>query len=392
MSDQKIEPIENFHPQIQLIVDGDHYFETVLQEIEKAQTEILFEAYIFSYDGVGKLFLEALGKAVARGLKVQLLLDGIGSVLSQAEVLEECKKLHIPVRYFHSLPRRKFGSISFEFKPWVRFFSAFNNRDHRKVVMIDQSKVFIGSLNITQVHSRKFSKETAWRDSAVKLICDPEDPNLLRLQLAFQRTWNRSASRRFLRFRLPHLQFRKRFRKFGWLRINDRISLRMSLTRDLRKRLKTAQKRILITNAYFLPRRTLISAMKRAARKGVYVGLCLPAKTDVWFVREASRSLFRKLLKSGAHIFEYQPSVLHAKTMIIDDWASVGSYNLNHRSFLHDLEVEFGSSDPKFVQEMIRQWDLDLQKSSPVTMKNLNEDSFLRRWLSKTLFLLRYFL
>lgn len=378
--------IDSFQPQIQLIVDGDDYFQRVLSAIQQAQHEILFEAYIFSYDLVGKAMLQALKEARNRGVQVQLLVDGIGSLLSQSDLIQECGKLRIPIRFFHGLPR------AFEIQRWLRFFSAFNNRDHRKVVLVDGKKVFLGSYNITKVHSAKEVGDEAWRDTAVELDCDPEDPNIFRLRQAFHKTWARSDSKRFLRFRLPHLQFRKHFKTFGWLRINDRISLRMSLTRDLRKRFNKAEKRILITNAYFLPRRTLVSGMKRAARRGVYVGLLLPAKTDVWFVREASRSLYRKLLKAGVYIFEYQPSVLHAKTLIIDEWATVGSYNLNHRSFLHDLEVEFGSSDPQYLQALMKQWDTDLRKSSPVTINDLNQDSWLRRGLSRALFLLRYFL
>lgn len=378
--------LESFRPQIQLIVDGDDYFNRIHKAIAEAQTDILFEAYIFSYDAIGKAILKSLKAAQDRGVRVQLLVDGIGSILSQSDLISECQNLGISIRFFHGLPR------FFDIQRWLRFFTVFNNRDHRKVVLVDRKKVFLGSYNITHVHSEKENGKDAWRDTAVELTCDPSDPNIFRLQQAFQRTWMRSGSKRFLRFRLPNLHFRKKFKEFGWLRINDRISLRMSLTRDLRKRIKRAEKRILITNAYFLPRRTLISAMKKAARKGVYVGLLLPAKTDVWFVREASRSLYRKLIKSGAHIFEYQPSVLHAKTLVIDDWATVGSYNLNHRSFLHDLEVEFGSSDSQYIQELLKQWDEDLRVSSPVTIKDLNADSLLRRWLSKTLFLLRYFL
>ncbi len=392
MSDLKAQNLFVLPPRIDLIVDGDDFFKKNIAAIDNAKTEILFETYIFAMDEIGKQVLESLGRAAQRGVRVHLLLDGIGSALSHGDILDFCNRHQIPVRFFHPIPRGKLGYFSLEIRKWIKFVAAFNNRDHRKVTLVDQEVVFIGSFNITKVHSRKYSGSLAWRDTAVTLRCSTFDPELHRLRHAFFKTWTRARSKRFLKLRLPHLQFRKRYQKFGWLRINDQISVRMSLTRDLRKRFKAAKKRILITNAYFLPRRTLISALRKAARGGAFVGLCLPAKTDVWFVREASRSLFRRLLKDGVKIYEYQPSVLHAKSMVIDDWAAVGSYNLNHRSFLHDLEVEVGSPEKSFVNQVIQQWDDDLQKCNRITLKDLDSDSIFRRGLSKTLFLLRYFL
>lgn len=392
MSDIKMSRPSHSPSLLELIVDGDEFYRQNVEAIQNAQKEILFETYIFAMDEVGKMILEALRRARERGISVFLLCDGIGSALSQGEIKNYCELHKIPVRFFHPIPRGRWGYVSLEVRKWIKFISAFNNRDHRKVTLIDQTKIFIGSFNITKVHSKKWSGSQAWRDTAVAMVSSPQDPDLIRLRQAFFKTWNRSRSKKLLKFRLPHLQFRRHYQKFGWLRINDQISLRMSLTRDLRKRLNAAQKRVLITNAYFLPRRTIISAIRKAARRGVFIGLCLPAKTDVWFVREASRSLFRKLMKDGVKIYEYQPSILHAKSMVIDEWASVGSYNLNHRSSLHDLEVEVGISEDSFVKKVISQWDLDLQKSNLITIKDLNTDSLFRRWLSKTLFLLRYFL
>lgn len=376
----------------QLIVDGDDFFRKNVEVIDNARQEILFETYIFNMDEIGTMILEALQKAVQRGVSVYLLLDGIGSALNHANIKEYCDSNKIPVRFFHPIPRGKFGWISFEIRRWIKFFSAFNNRDHRKVTMVDQTHIFIGSFNVTNVHSKKYQGAQAWRDTAVELLCSPFDPDLHRLRKAFFKAWNRSRPKRFLRFQVPRLHFRKRSKNSGWLRLNDQIALRMSLTRDLRKRFRAATQRIFITNAYFLPRRTLISAMRKAARRNVRVCLCLPAKTDVWFVREASRSLFRRLLKDGVEIYEYQPSVLHAKCMIIDDWAAVGSYNLNHRSFLHDLEVEVGSRNVQFVSQVYAAWTSDLKKTKEITLTDLNTDSIFRRWLSRTLFLLRYFL
>lgn len=381
-----------FQPQLKLILDGDEFFTFAIEAIQKATREILVETYIFDLDQIGSQVLDALAQARKRGVTVLLLCDGIGSYFSQNDLKQACERLDIPIRFFHPIPRGRWGFFSFEIRKWIRFWKVFNNRDHRKVILVDQSIVFIGSLNITQVHSRKVMGEKAWRDTALKLKCEPVDPDLIRLRQAFLSTWHRSKPKRFLRFPIPHLKLRNRTHQFRWLRINDQISVRMSLARDLRNRIKEAKTRVLITNAYFLPRTSLTLALRKAARRGVFVGLCLPYKTDVWFVREASRSLFRKLLKDNIRIFEYQPSVLHAKTIVIDDWASVGSYNLNHRSSLHDLEVEVAVTEPTTVKQLIRAWDQDLRLSTPMTLHRLNQDTIFRRTLARLLYLLRYFL
>jgi cardiolipin synthase len=181
-------------------------------------------------------------------------------------------------------------------------------------------------------------------------------------------------------------------RRISYVRTNLTLKDRYSLSRDLKKRIRSAQHRVLLTTAYFLPRRTLLRALVHAAKKGCYVGLCLPQKTDVRILQWASRGLFRELLKSGIKIYEYLPSVMHAKTVVIDEWVTIGSHNWNHRSLNHDLEIEVTLTLQEDLAKMVDQWDRDLLVSESITLEKLNKLGWLSLLLGKFFYWFRYWL
>ena len=122
------------------------------------------------------------------------------------------------------------------------------------------------------------------------------------------------------------------------------------------------------------------------------MALCLPEKTDVTIVQLASRSLYERMLRDNIRIFEYRPRVLHAKTIIIDNWASVGSLNLNHRSLKHDLEVEINFTQKAPLFQLAEQWELDIKEAKPITYKEMQNFSLAQRWLARAAYWLRYWL
>ena len=262
--------------------------------------------------------------------------------------------------------------------------------------MIDRKIVFMGSLNISKVHTQEFMDERAWRDTGIELrFAEPNHETAL-LAKAFDRTWRLSALRRL--FAQPTRLFRRRsgfrfrHRKAVRFRLNSRPWSRYLIFRDMIKRIRTAESRILITNAYFVPRRSMLVALRKAAKRGIFVGLILPEKTDVWFVRAASQTLYRKLIKSGVHLYEYKPRVLHAKTMVIDNWATVGSHNMNHRSMLHDLEVETVISSSELIGQLVEQWDNDASASKLYRLHDLTKFPWYQRGLSRVIYWFRYWL
>lgn len=375
---------------VQVYFSGDDYFASVVRAIDNAQSEVLLESYIFNMDPIGVRVLDALSRARKRGLRVQILVDGVGS-FNWAPQLEKYCKLHsLNFRIFHPIPLRDLTLKNFSWKKIRRYLlllKKINRRNHRKFILIDRSRCFLGSLNISQVHTREFLSQSAWRDTAVYV----EGGSLESLRWAFFHAWYTAKLRKsFFKGTLSKLKSRTSTQ--SPLRLNTTAYWRFRHLRDLNKRIKSAKDQVWITNAYFVPRRSILKSLRKKAATGVDVALCLPAQSDVWFVRWAAKSLYLRLLKAGVRVFEYQPSMLHAKTMIIDQWATVGSHNLNHRSLLHDLEVEAVVEDTEVLKQLQTQWLHDIGSSREVTLSEMQSMTIWERSLARFTYWFRYWI
>lgn len=386
----QLDRVSTIWPTERLFFDGDEYFNAIDEKISTAQHEIFVESYIFDVDALGKKLLSSLQTAAQRGVTVRLLVDGIGSYNWLGALRTECRRRQIQFRIYHPLP----FSLSLRKISWQRIrrflalFRRMNRRNHRKVVVIDRSQAFLGSYNISHVHSRKIMAEKVWRDSGIYV----EGPSVRRLHRAFMTAWSKS---RFQFFRSKSKEPRRGRRsdlRSGLIRLNSKLRWRISLLRDLQLRLRSAQQRVLVTNAYFLPRQGVLRSLRKAARRGVFVGLCIPAKSDIWFLKIATKFLYYRLLKDGIRIFEYQPTILHAKTLVIDDWATVGSHNLNHRSLVHDLEVEAVVTHAENIQKLVSQWDLDVAQSKAIHLQDLGRIRWWTRLMSRFFYWFRYWI
>lgn len=381
------------NPEFELFFKGDAYFQALHEHIAKAKNRVWIESYIFNLDPIGLRLIKNLAAAKKNGVDVRIMVDGIGSFNWLSQIEQKCLTEHLWFRSYHPLPT--FAQENFSWKGlrrWLLFFKRMNKRNHRKIALIDDNKIFVGSFNISQVHSQEFMGVQAWRDSGVLVTLPSDSLEFRTVEKAFLKTWSRSRSRDY-----KPRRFSKKIRT-KWLkppqifRLNQNPWWRFLLNRNLKKKLRSAKERIWITNAYFVPRGSIVRLLKKAARKQVEVKLLLPKTTDVWFVRQASLSLYSRLLKAGVRIFEYQTSVLHAKTMLIDDWASIGSHNLNHRSLLHDLEIEVGLTDAQALKSLEAQWEKDLLCAREVQIEDLGKWTLLDVMISRLFWWLRYWL
>lgn len=373
-----------------LFFRGDDYYNEMFLCLEKAQNKVWIESYIFDLDSVGLKLLRLLQGLQARGVEVKLLVDGIGSLGSLAELREKCRQMKIDFRIYHPLPfsLQRSGKMRWrKLKLWLYLFRRINKRNHRKVVLIDDSMAFLGSYNISQVHSEKIMGPQTWVDTGVFV----RGSDVRGLHDAFLKAWLKSKYNVQVDA-ASFLKLKAKTRPQSLIRLNSKMRWRYQLLRDLNRKMKQAQKRILITNAYFLPRKSILRNLRKAAKRGVFVGLCLPAKSDVWFVKAAAKSLYSRLLKDGVHIFEYQPQILHSKILIIDDWATVGSHNLNHRSLSHDLEAEAVITDPLNLQLLIQDWDQKITKSKAIGPTELGRWGLIERALSRFAYWFRYWI
>lgn len=375
--------------QSEIFYNGDDYFHSLIQDIRQARRSVTIESYIFTEDKLTKTILAELKNARERGCTVKLVVDGFGSYTSIPFLDRFCTENGLELRVFHPLPYPLLWAHQFVLKYSLRgslLFRRVNRRTHRKITIIDETRAYLGSLNFTQVHCASFVGDEAWRDTGVWVEGEPVKRLVLAFQISYLRTFMKGLLGWVGRWKLNEDPARE------VLRLNTTQRLRRKLYRDLLRRLTQAQSRIYLTTAYFLPRRSLLRALMKAARRGVDVQLLIPGKSDVPLVKWAAFYIVRFLLQRRIPIFEYQRSILHAKTMIIDDEVFIGSFNLNHRSILHDLEVEAILNDSHSLQSMLQQWQQDISHSKAVSEKDFSAPSWFTRILYKIAFRLRYML
>jgi len=357
------------------------YFGGLIGDIDRAHRQIRMEIYIFKLDETGRLVLAALENAIARGVSLQLLIDGVGSYRDAGVIAERLRSAISEVRVFHPLPWdfSLYRRALYAGRWYSRLFyliASINHRDHRKLCLIDAQVAWLGSYNITSDHANPESLDAAdyWHDTGLRAtgsVVSALDTN-------FNQVWHRkinsigARSRRFL--------------------ASEAITQRRQLRLQLMKVLETASQRIYITNAYFNPSNQVLKMLKRKAGEGVAVRLIVPARSDIVFFPLLSRSFYADLLQARIRVFEYGHRVLHSKTMIIDDQLLVGSTNLNYRSLLHDLELDLLSADAAIVAQMEQRFDDDICASTEITLRNWQQHPWLLRLLGLLSRFLRYWL
>ena len=356
----------------ELFHSGFGYFEELLQTIKKAQKSILLEVYIFANDPTGQAIAKALVSAAHRGVRIKVMIDGIGSPDWERTFGRLLRQAGIETHLYHPLPwqaRRWIQAKERSLGLWLRLFGRLNSRNHRKVWVIDQEIAFVGSMNV--------SAPNQWRDTGVKVT----GPGVYLLYEAFQKAW----------YRRRRKLFGLKEKTVAWsklpVRLNNTHRRRRFLYRDFLRRILSAQKRVWIANAYFVPDGTLIHALRVAAWAGVDVRLMLPHRSDVVFVRWVSTLYYFSLLKAGVRVFEYLPPTLHAKTALLDNWALVGSSNLNHRSLIHDLEVDIVLSHKSSIQDLALQYQEDCLYSQEITLENWKGEPWWTVLLGKLIYL-----
>jgi len=372
--------------------DSNAFYEAILAAVEAAQESIDFEVYIFRDDFLGQRFLEALKRAVSRRVQVRMVVDGFGSADWATRGLPDCVRAGVDARVFRPMPWFFFSltrSAYFSFRTIFKLFAAINRRNHRKFWVVDGRIAFVGSQNITLDHLSFGQGGHGWRDTGISVQGSAIRELIQSFETVWALSWQMGTSKSFFSYR--RFLGRKRMTS-DLVRLNDRIGRRRQLFLDLLSRIESAQHRLWITNPYFIPSRRLVSALIQAAKRGVDVRILLPQKSDVLFIRFVSAVFFGQLLISGVRIFEYLPAVLHAKVLQVDEWAIVGSSNLNHRSLLHDLEVDLVVTHPESRQKLAERFLHDLTESREVTLNLFRRRSHFSSFLGWILFRFRRFL
>ncbi len=337
---------------VELLKDGPAAFASMFEAIAQARDHINIESYTIDAGGPGEELARLLVKRCAEGVRVNLLFDSVGSLMTSAD-------------YFGGL--RRAGVSLCEYNPVQRWRAllgkALHLRNHRKLMVIDGRIGFIGGMNISTVYGSGSSLgEPGWRDLHLRI----EGPVVGRLQQLFTRHWQRHADTPMQSARyFPPLA------AVGTQRVSvaacDAGRRANPVYSALLGAIDTARSRILLTTAYLVPPRRLLRALMRAAARGVAVELLLPGKSDFWAPLHAGRSHYSALLRAGVRIHEHHDSLLHAKACVIDGvWASVGSSNADWRSFVHNAEANVVVIDDDFGAQLEAAFHEDVQRARHV--------------------------
>ena len=324
-------------------------------------------------------------------------MDGIGSPDCESEYGPRLEKGGVEFRVYRHLPTFFYLFRGF-FRSWFNakiarrmrnIWFRVNRRNHRKLVIVDGDRVWLGGFNVSDLHLESLNGIKAWRDTGLGLSGVRDRA----FRLAFQTAWHDRYHRRHWKlYRGELISWLSRKSSLNQVQINATRKLRIRFHREMLRRLGSVRGRVWITTPYFVPTLPLFRALLRAALQGLDVRLALPEKSDVPFVRWASMTFFLPLLESGCRIFEYHKSVLHAKTLVVDDWALVGSSNFNHRSFLFDLEVDVALQRSASLRLLERQYVSDFKQSREVHLADLKLRPRWIRFLSGMFFRLRHWL
>ena len=370
---------------VDLLVDGPSTYTAMLSVIENAKDHINMETYIFEDDEVGQQFAAVLIAKQKSGVQVNLIYDSAGSFNTPKAFFAMLKDNGVNVLEFNPvnpLDKRK---------DWQ-----WNQRDHRKLLIIDGKIAFIGGINISSVYSsgssgnRSFggsskrpSKKSEgdvakngensvpWRDTHLQLA----GPVVAEFQKMFTETWQQQKGEPLAtKAYFPTLtnQGNEVVRAIG----SSPDEAYSQIYATLLSAINSAETQVFLTNAYFVPDPQLLTALKDAVKRGADVKLLLPEKTDSSLVFYASRSYYDELLRANVKIYEHQVALLHAKTALIDGvWSTVGSTNLDWRSFVNNQEINAVMLGQDFGAQMQKLFENDLASSKQITLKQWRKRS-----------------
>ncbi|SFM38548.1 cardiolipin synthase [Nitrosomonas communis] len=358
---------------VELLIDGPETYKSMYTAMENAKDHINMEIYIIKDDEIGHLFAELLIRKQNSGVQVNLIYDSVGSI-------------DTPREFFKSL--KESGVNVLEFNPINPLIAPKNwqvtRRDHRKLLIIDGQIAFVGGVNISTEHSKgSFVKskstrsDNPWRDTHVRIV----GPVVSEFQKLFMSIWNEQkgellAARNYF----PELanEGSEVVRAIGSSPEKGYSQIYVTLLSAI----NSAETQIFLTSAYFVPDPQLRTALKAAAKRRVDVRILLPGKTDSALVYYASRSFYDELLSAGVKIYVRQDALLHAKTTLIDGvWSTIGSTNLDWRSFLNNEEIDAIILGQDFGTQMQTLFENDLKYSKLITLEEWRQRSISTRIL-----------
>ena len=360
--------------QVRLLKDGPATYDAMLAAIGAAKDHVNMETYILESDEVGQRFADALLAKQRQGVQVNLIYDSVGTIGTKSEFFERLGAGGVRLLEFNPI-----NPLNAR-RDWQ-----FNNRDHRKLLVVDGEVAFLGGINISSVYSGNSSSrgsasraraqaapaggaepgKVPWRDTDLEI----RGPVVADFQKLFLDTWAKQKNEKLddrNYFPPPKSPGKLVVRAIGSAPDDPYSTIYVTLLSAL----TNAETSIQVTNAYFAPDPQLLSALTDAARRGVDVQMILPSQTDSWLVFHAGRNYYEPLLRAGVKIYERRGAILHSKTALVDGvWSTVGSTNLDWRSFLHNQEVNAVILGADFGAQVREMFERDLAQSDRISLE-----------------------
>jgi cardiolipin synthase len=347
---------------VRLLRDGRQAFPAMLEAIRSAQREILLEMYWVAPDTVGSAFLRALTERAAEGVRVRVLYDAVGSMDINASFWRPLVSAGGRVFEFHAI-----SPLTEDFR-----FDRIERRDHRKLVVVDGTTGFTGGINLTDKWLPIEEGGAGWRDDFIEVRGDAAEE----LRSLFYKTWKK-ASKEPIPYDVRPLS-RKRTRPV-WALVSQ-WKTRRSIHREYVVRVGNASSRVDIANSYFVPDRSVRRALFRAIERGARVRVLVPSRSDVPVVQFATEALFDTLLRHGVELYALPGTMLHSKTAIVDDsFVTIGTYNLDERSWRKNLEVNLAVEDREFARHVRAWFERDIASSTRIDLERWRGRSIARR-------------
>ncbi len=348
---------------IEILNNGEEKFPVLINELKKASKSIHLEYYIFNDDTIGTKIINILCNKAQEGVKVKVIYDDVGSSLSKKTIqkLRDCS-----VEIYAYMPVL-FSRLAYKA----------NYRNHRKIVIIDNEIGFLGGINISDKYINQNINEKYWRDTHILL----KGKAVIDLQYLFISDWYFVSGKKINLNTILYTNEDKIKKQIATSILgSDYGTNNQSIMEAFFGMITNAREEILITTPYFLPNESILNALKITAKSGVRIKIIIPKKTDIKTAFYASQTYLKSLLLSGVEIYYYTKGMMHAKIMIIDSYIStVGSTNMDHRSFNLNAEVNAFIIDNSIAEKLKLQFNKDLKHTYKLKIQELNN----RKWYIK---------
>lgn len=335
--------------QFDLLVDGKQFFPQIIADISRASRYILLEMYLFESGQVAREVISALDRAAQRGVRIYILLDDYGAQGLEIHDRQKLQHDNVQMVFYNPLHYGEFRRNLF--------------RDHRKIIIIDQTVAYTGGAGVTDEFDHHTNPVYYWHEVMIRV----HGPCVADWTSLFLENWNKWSETR--------AEFATEPETPAPGDTTGRVVESHSITHSevigsFVTRIRHAERRVWLATAYFVPSRKLQKALQKSAENGVDVRLLLPGPhTDHPWARHIGRRYYTALLKKGVRIFEYQPRFIHMKILLCDQWTSIGSSNIDRWNFRWNLEANQEVEDDGFARRVQTLFETDFLESREIRLQ-----------------------